>query len=93
MLLAVRPPRAQLMLRFRRCLLPMGFLSNETAKRISIAFTAHKLLKCDMRGDTGKQRRCQVAIFRKDERRAKQRIPGIIERRDIAAGRWGPGSR
>jgi hypothetical protein len=94
MLLAVRTPRAQSMLRFRRYLQTMAFLSNGTAKRISILFTAQKLLKCDMRADTGKQLRHQVAIFREDERRvASQRIQGIIERRDIAGGRWGRGSR
>jgi hypothetical protein len=94
MRLAVRPPAAQLMLRFQRYLLPMAFLSNGTAKRISIAFTAQQLFKCNIRDDASKQRRHQVAIFREDERGvANQRIQGIIERRDIAGGRWGPGSR
>ncbi len=82
------------MLLFRRYSLPMAYLSNSRTKPSSIALTAQKLPKCDMRGDTGKQRRHQVAIFREDERRvANQRIEGIIERRDIAGGRWGPGSR
>jgi hypothetical protein len=44
MLLAVRTPRAQLRLRFRRNLQPMAFLSNGTAKRISIAFMAQSCL-------------------------------------------------
>jgi hypothetical protein len=45
---------AQLMLRFQRYLLPMAFLSNGTAKRISIAFTAQQLFKCNMRDDASK---------------------------------------
>jgi hypothetical protein len=63
MLVVVRPPRAQLMLGFRRYLLPMAFLFNGTAKRISIALTAQKLPECDMRGATRKQNRRQVAVF------------------------------
>jgi hypothetical protein len=63
MLLAVRSPSAQVMLRFRRYLMSMAFFSNGTAKRISIAITAQSLLECDMLGDAGKQRRQRVAIF------------------------------
>jgi hypothetical protein len=51
------------MLGFRRYLLPMAFLFNGTAKRISIALTAQKLPECDMRGATRKQNRRQVAVF------------------------------
>ena len=54
--------------------------------QISITFTAQKLLKCNMRGDTSKQCRHQVAIFREDERRvANQPIQGNIERGDMPA--------
>ena len=81
------------MLLFRRYSLPMAYLSDSRTKPSSIALNRAKADKCDMCGDTGKQRRHQVAIFREDERRmANQRLRGIIERRDIAGGRWGPSS-
>ena len=82
------------MLLFRRYLLPMAFLSNEQDQADLHRLHRANAPKCDMRGDTGKQRRRQIAIFLEDERRvANQPIQGIIERRDIAGGRWGPGSR
>jgi len=82
------------MLLFRRYSLPMANLSNSRTKAKLHRRNRAKAAKCDMCGATGKQRRRQVAIFREDERRvANQRIQGIIERRDIAGGRWGLGSR
>jgi hypothetical protein len=81
------------MLLFRRYSLPMAYLFYSKTKRSYIALTA-KAAKCNMRGDPGKQRRRQVPIFRKDERRvANQRIQGVIECRDFAGGCWGPSSR
>jgi hypothetical protein len=82
------------MLLFRRYSLPIGICLTAGPSRAPSPLNRAKAAKCDMCGDTGKQLRHQVAIFREDEGRvANQRLRGIIGRRDIAGGRWGPGSR
>jgi hypothetical protein len=71
----------------------MAYLSNSRTKAELHRRNRAKAAKCDMCGDTGKQCRRQVTIFREDERRAvNQRVQGIIERRDVAGGGWGRGS-